>query len=174
MEETRSYDSFPIWIVILCGLATISVYAVGAYVLAGFGILVPALYLLYCLWIEVRILRGSCVNCYYYGKLCGLGRGKLCSSLFKRGNPQRFAEKQASWSDVLPDFLVFVFPIAGGIVLLVRDFTWLLVAALAILVVLYLGGNAVTRGSLACKYCKQREIGCPAEKLFGGEAAPNK
>jgi hypothetical protein len=169
MEETRSYESFPIWIVIVCSLATISVYAVGAYVLAGFGMLAPALYLLYCLWIEGRILKGSCVNCYYYGKLCGLGRGKLCSFLFKRGNPQRFVEKQAFWFDVLPDFLVFVLPIVGGIILLIKDFTWPLVVALAILVVLYFGGNAITRGSFACKYCKQREMGCPAEKLFGGE-----
>jgi hypothetical protein len=22
------------------------------------------------------------------------------------------------------------------------------------------------RGQLACKYCKQRELGCPAEQLF--------
>jgi hypothetical protein len=49
----------------------------------------------------------------------------------------------------------------------VRDFTWLVVVMLAILVVLSLGGNAVVRGSFACKYCKQRQIGCPAEKLFG-------
>jgi hypothetical protein len=27
-------------------------------------------------------------------------------------------------------------------------------------------GNGLVRGSLACKYCKQREIGCPAEQLF--------
>jgi hypothetical protein len=22
------------------------------------------------------------------------------------------------------------------------------------------------RGSIACKYCKQRELGCPAEQMF--------
>jgi hypothetical protein len=44
----------------------------------------------------------------------------------------------------------------------------LLVTALAVLIALSFVGNAVLRGSFACKYCKQREIGCPAEKLFGG------
>jgi hypothetical protein len=52
---------------------------------------------------------------------------------------------------------------------MIRDFSWLLLITLAVLLILYLGGNAVTRGSFACKYCTQKEIGCPAEKLFAGE-----
>jgi hypothetical protein len=37
-----------------------------------------------------------------------------------------------------------------------------------ILALLLLGfmGNALVRGQLACRYCKQREIGCPATQLF--------
>jgi hypothetical protein len=27
-------------------------------------------------------------------------------------------------------------------------------------------GNAVVRSQLACRYCRQREIGCPAQRLF--------
>lgn len=153
-------------IVVLSNLVSISIYAIGAYILSGFGILFSILYLFYCLWVEIGVLRGSCVNCYYYGKVCGLGKGKLCSLLFEKGNPQKFVEKEISWSKMLPDFLVFVFPIVGGIVLLVIDFNWLLTAILAVLVILSFGGNAVIRGSFACKYCKQRKIGCPAEKAF--------
>lgn len=174
MEETKSYENFPLRIVLLSNLVALSIYAIGAYILAGFGILLAVLYLLYCLWIEIRVLRRSCVDCYYYGKVCGFGKGKLCSLLFKKGDPQKFVEKEISWSLILPDFMVFIFPIVGGIILLVRDFTWLLVAMLAIFVILYLGGNAVIRGRFACKYCKQREIGCPAEKLFSKEEVQNK
>ena len=170
MEETKSYERFPVWLALLANFVAISIYAIGARILAGFGILLPILYLLYCLWMEMRVLRESCVGCYYYGKVCGLGKGKLCSLLFKKGNPQKFIEKEVSWSKVLPDFMVFIFPFVGGVVLLIRDFTWLLVAMLAILVILSFAGNAVTRGSFACKYCKQREIGCPAEKLFRKES----
>jgi hypothetical protein len=68
---------------------------------------------------------------------------------------------------VVPDFLVFLVPIVGGVALLVRQFTWLLLGMLAILVMLSSVGNALVRGALACRYCKQRQIGCPAEKLFG-------
>ncbi len=124
------------------------------------------LYLCYCFWIEFRVLTRSCVDCYYYGKLCGLGKGKLCSLLFQKGDPRRFVEKEVSWAKLLPDFMIFVFPLVGGVVLLVRDFTWLLVAMLAALIILSSGGNAMIRGSFVCKHCRQRQIGCPAEEVF--------
>jgi hypothetical protein len=171
MQEKESFESFPLWIVILCGSITISIYALGAYVLAGFGILAVILYVLYCLGVEWMVLRRSCVDCYYYGKRCGLGRGRLCSVLLKKGDPRRFVDRHVSWADMLPDFLVAILPIAGGVVLSIRDFVWLRVAALALLVVLSFAGNAVSRGVLACRYCKQRDIGCPAANLFGGESA---
>lgn len=174
MEPTKTYEKFPVWIVLLSNLVAVSIYTIGAYILAGFGILFAVLYLLYCLWIELKVIRGSCVDCYYYGKVCGFGKGRLCTILFKKGDPQRFVDKEISWSSILPDFLVFIFPVIGGIILLVRGFSWLLVTMLAFVVVLYLGGTAVIRGTFACKYCKQKEIGCPAEKLFGKEEIRNK
>ncbi|RZN37037.1 MAG: hypothetical protein EFT35_07065 [Methanophagales archaeon ANME-1-THS] len=169
MEAPKTYDNFPAWIAILSNLVSLSIYTLGAYILAGFGILFAILYLLYCLWLEVQILRKSCVDCYYYGKVCGLGKGKLCPLLFKQGDPKKFVEKEVTWAQILPDFMVFIIPLVGGIILLVRDFTWLLVALLIILGILAFGGTALIRGSFACKYCKQREIGCPAEQLFGGK-----
>ena len=174
MEETKTYEKFPVRIVLLSNLVAISIYAIGAYILAGFGIVFAVLYLFYCLWIELKVPRRSCVDCYYYGKVCGFGRGRLCSTLFKKGDTQRFVEKEISWSSILPDFMVFIFPVIGGIILLLSGFSWLLVTMLAFVVVLYLGGNAVIRGTFACKYCKQREIGCPAEKLFRKEEIRNK
>ena len=55
---------------------------------------------------------------------------------------------------------------AGDIILLIRDFSWATMIMLAILVALASGGTAFIRGSLLCKYCEQRKIGCPAAKLF--------
>jgi len=115
---------------------------------------------------EILILKKSCVNCYYYGRLCGFGRSKLCALLFKQGNPQKFAEREATWLDILPDFLIMIFPVVGCIISLILNFNVLPLILLIVLVLLYLIGNAVIRGSITCKYCKQRELGCPANKLF--------
>jgi hypothetical protein len=170
MKEKDTYESYPVPIVILAVLVSISVYTIGAYILFGLGIWFFIAYILYCIWMEFRLLKYSCVNCYYYGKLCGLGRGILCPILFKKGEPQRFGETEISWRDLVPDFLVSILPAIGGIFILIRGFSWLILLLLVVLLVLSFGGNAIIRGSFACKYCKQREIGCPAERLFSKES----
>ena len=151
---------------LVCDLVSIGLYVTGVLILSGFGIWVTVLYLILCLGLEYRVLRASCVNCYYYGKWCGFGKGKLCSVLFKKGDPQLKARMSASWRDILTDFLVVLLPLVGGVVLLVQDFSWLLVIALAVLVGLAFGGTGYIRGSIACKHCKQRDIGCPAIQFF--------
>lgn len=166
MEKPKPYERFPMPIVFLSNLLSISIYAIGIYILAQCGIWWAVLYLAYCGWFEVKLLWHSCVNCTYYDKVCGFGKGKLCAMLFKKGDPQKFAEKEFKWLDLLPDFLVSIFPLIGGIVLLIMDFNWIILILLIVLLVLTSGGNAFIRGSYACKYCKQKELGCPAEKLF--------
>jgi hypothetical protein len=157
------------WIVIVSNFVGVSIYLMGASILAGFGLWLSGLYLLYGLGLELRLLQGHCVHCYYYGKICGFGKGKLCSWIFKQGDPRKFTAAHLSWTTMLPDFLVMLWPALGGIILLVQDFTWLLLGMLVMLVALSLSGNTIVRGSFTCKYCRQKELGCPAAKLFGRE-----
>lgn len=169
--QAQVYESYPAGIVLLANALSAAIYAVGAYILAGFGPWAVGGYLVYCLWAESRVLRMSCVNCYYYGKWCGLGRGKVCAWLFDRGDPARFASRTISWWDIVPDFFVSLLPFVAGIILLIEGWSWVLLALLVALVALTFGGNAFVRGSCLCNHCKQRELGCPAEKLFGGNRA---
>ena len=133
------------------------------------NILFAALYVVYIFGLEIRLLAKSCKYCYYHGKLCAFGKGKCSALFFRKGKPENFLKTEITMKDIIPDFLTFIFPLIGGIVVLLSNFSWLVVVLLAILVILGFGGNAVVRGSFACKYCKQREIGCPAEKLFNRE-----
>lgn len=165
MEYPKTYENFPLYVVFLSNLFSISIYFIGAYILAGFGLLFSFIYLIYCLGLEIRLLKESCVNCYYYGKTCGFGKGKLCSSFFKKGNPQKF-DKEISWHEMIPDFLVVIIPVIGGVIILINNFNWFILIIMIILFLLFFGGNAVIRGQFACKYCKQREMGCPADRLF--------
>ena len=166
MKEITAYERFPLSIVLLSNGLAIAIYAIGLYIMAQCGLVWAVLYLLYCGWIEMRLLRYSCVNCYYYDKVCAFGKGKLSALLFKKGDPQKFAKKEVKWIDLVPDILVLVFPLIGGIALLVTDFNWIILILLIVLIVLSSGGNAFVRGSYACKFCKQKEFGCPAEKFF--------
>jgi hypothetical protein len=166
MAETKTYENFPIRMSLMSILLTGSIYITGALILTGYGVALAALYILYCAGVEFRILKKSCVNCYYYGKNCGIGKGRLCSALFKKGYPSKFAEATVSRADLVPDFLVTIFPLGGGIVLLIRNFSFGLAALVALIILLGTVGNYLVRGSYACRFCKQREIGCPAERLF--------
>jgi len=130
VQESAGFERFPLWIVVLSNLVSLSIYALGATILTGLAPWLSILYVLYCLWLEIRVLQKSCADCYYYGKVCGFGKGKLCALLFKQGSPQRFVEKQVSWADVLPDFGVSVFPLIGGIVRLIVGFSWPVVIAM--------------------------------------------
>lgn len=170
MDDTVRYERFPTQLVALAILLSLSTYAIGAYILAGFGLWVAILYLLYCLAIELNVVRRSCVSCYYYGKVCCFGKGKLCALMFKKKEPRTFTERKITMLDLLPDMLVGVIPILGGIVLTVKDFSWLILALTGAVVVLSFGGTAVLRGRFACKYCKQRDLGCPAQDLFEKKA----
>ena len=168
MQATVRYDSYPWWIVLMSSAHAVAIYALGAIVLSSLTIWLVAPYLLLCLWLEVQVLRKSCRNCYYYGKTCGLGKGRLCALLFAPGDPQRFVDRVVTWADMLPDLLVVLLPLAGGTVSLILRFSWLHLLLLAALLALSFAGNALIRGSLVCKHCVQAELGCPALGLLGG------
>lgn len=166
MKESKYYEEYPPWIILFSNIVSVAIYAIGAFVMYRIGIVWLVLYILYIVLLEMRLLRKSCVNCYYYGKNCAFGKGKLSCLFFKKGNPAEFSKQQITWKDILPDFMVSVVPLVAGIVLLIMDFEWLFALLLLALLLLTFIGNGFIRGSLACRYCKQREIGCPAERLF--------
>ena len=128
-------------------------------------------FVLYIAWLEIRLLRRSCVNCYYYGKVCAFGKGKVSCLFFKKGDTNKFKQDKITWKDMVPDVMVSLIPIVTGIVLLVTDFNWLILSMVLLLLLLSSIGNGLIRGSLACKYCKQRESGCSAEQLFNKNKA---
>ncbi len=67
---------------------------------------------------------------------------------------------------MVPDLLAFIIPLLAGIILILQKFTWVIPVLVAALFLLSFPGTAYVRTKLACRYCKQREIGCPAERLF--------
>ena len=161
-----SYENYPFWMIVLANAVSLSIYIIGLFILAQLGIIFAVLYLAYCFWVEISLYRGSCINCHYYGKFCGFGKGRICAYLFPKGDPKKFIERKLTWKDIIPDFLVFIFPLLGGIVLLILQFNWIILAAIIVIIFLSFMGNAFIRGSFSCKYCKQRELGCPASQLF--------
>jgi hypothetical protein len=166
MQEPGCRENYPVAIVIVSNLVSFLIYGIGAYVLYSFGLIWVIGYVLFILILEFRVMGWHCVDCYYYGKTCAFGKGQVSRIIFSRGRPERFNQKTMSWKDIVPDFLVFIIPILAGILLLIQEFTWLIFGLIIVLFLLGFLGNALVREHLACRCCKQREIGCPAAQLF--------
>jgi hypothetical protein len=166
METAKTHDNFPLWIVFLSGLFSFLIYLSGFIITSSLNWSAAVLYLVFILVLEYRLLSKHCVNCYYYGRTCGFGKGRISSLLFKRGDPAKFCEKSFSWKDMIPDLLVSLIPLLIAIALLIIRFNFIILSATIVLIALTTAGNGFIRGNLTCKYCKQREIGCPAEQLF--------
>ena len=166
MKNIKSYENFPLWIPFIAILISIISYVIGAIILSGFGILFTILYILYCVSMELMIIFRSCKNCWYYGKICGLGKGKITPLFVKGGDTKKFADRDISMVQMIPDFLVVILPLLGGIILLILNFSILVLSLMIVIIVLFFGGVAFVRGTFACKYCKQKDIGCPAYEIF--------
>jgi hypothetical protein len=159
------YENYPFTIILISNLFQFCVYFIGAFIISQIGYFWLIPYFAYILFLEFKLLKTSCVNCYYYGKRCAFGKGKISSIFFKKGN-ELFCQRKITWKNILPDFLVSIIPFTIGIILLILNFNWLNLGLIILLVLLSSFGNGFIRSSLACKYCKQKELGCPAEKLF--------
>lgn len=160
------FENYPFWIPLISMALLLAIYALGAALFYRLGMVWVALYLSFCLWAEWRVLAKSCAHCYYYGKLCAFGKGVLCARLFRRQNPEAFTHRKTTWLDILPDFFVLLLPILAGIAILFRHFNWMVLAQIVLLILLGFPATGAVRGQLACRHCRQRELGCPAQRLF--------
>ncbi|MBN2371257.1 MAG: hypothetical protein JXO72_12305 [Vicinamibacteria bacterium] len=160
------FESYPSWAVALSNGLSLSIYALGSVIVARLGWGFLAAYLVFLAYLEVHLLARGCVHCTYYGRACFSGKGLVASWLFKRGDPSRFASRKFTWLSLLPDMLVVLIPLGAGLFLSIRRFDWLLLSLMVGLIILAFPGNGCVRGRLACRYCRQRELGCPAEELF--------
>jgi hypothetical protein len=166
METTKRYENFPAGIVLLSNLVTLTIYGLGLLVIFRVGIIFALFYLLYILILEYRLIRYHCTSCYYWGKTCGFGKGQLSSLFFKKGEVSWFCSKKMTWKDMIPDLLVSLIPLVTGIVLLILKFDLVLLAALLLLLILTTMVTGFIRGKMTCMFCRQRDLGCPADSLF--------
>jgi hypothetical protein len=174
METKKAYDNFPAGIVILSNLVAILIYGLGFFITLRLGWVAAVLFLLFVLILEYRLISKHCVDCFYWGKTCGFGKGRASAMFFKKGHTSKFCEKEISWKEMVPDFLVTLIPLVTGIIFLFIKFSFLLLTATVLLTTLATIGNGYIRGSLTCKFCKQKEFGCPAEKMFSRANERNK
>jgi hypothetical protein len=166
MEGNLKYDNYPFWIIALSNTVSLLIYGLGFIIMFRLGWAVSFLYLFYIIILDYRLLKNHCTNCYYWGKNCGFGKGRLSSCFFKKGDISKFCSNEMTWKDMVPDLLISLIPFLAGIVLVIIKFDYVLLIVMILLMLLSTTGNGFIRGNLTCRYCKQKGLGCPADKLF--------
>lgn len=173
MDPIKKEGNYPAGTVILSNLVSLAIYVLGFLILLKAGLVFALIYLLYILFFEYRLIRYHCPDCYYYGKTCGFGRGRISAWFFKKGDPSKFCAARMTWKDMIPDLLIILIPFIAGIILLIIKFDLLLLLAMVIILFCATAGNSFVRGKLTCAYCKQGETGCPAQTLFNNKDKEN-
>lgn len=166
MKKQASLKQYPWTVPALANGASAATVAIGFYLMSRFGLLFAFLYLGLCLFLEYRLIRNHCVDCFYYGKVCAFAKGWVCRLFFKKGKAQKFKKIRITPKDLLADFLVFLIPLAAGIIGLFISFGLFRLLLILILILLNTCGNSLIRGKLACGPCRQRTLGCPAVEFF--------
>jgi len=73
---------------------------------------------------------------------------------------------QPSHIILIPDFLVSLIPLAAGVYIIIRSFSLYILGLIIVLLILAFPLTGYIRGSIACKFCRQKEDGCGAIQLF--------
>jgi len=118
------------------------------------------IYLVVAVTLVFLVLRWLvCTNCYYYGKWCPIGWGKLAALLFKQGSIEKFSKSPGVKLAPVVYGLLSLVPLILVIIALVKEFTApkIIVLVLLLAVSYY---SAVGNRKKSCANCKMRLI-CP-------------
>ncbi len=157
----NGFEEYPYSIVISQNLFFLLYFGTGFAGMLSLKIFeIPLISILYAIFIVVMLLfvlrKHLCTNCYYYGKRCSTGWGKLSSLMFKEksGNYELGIKlANITWA------LATLTPIIGIIISLFINFSGYKLALLLLFVVLTPVNFLFHKNS--CKRCKLRNI-CPA------------
>lgn len=159
------YQSYPTYLVVLNVLEVVAALAVGTIVIGQLGLWAVLGYALVGLLAVVLCLAFGCTRCYYYGRVCGTGLGKIAALMFKKREEEEFGKSLSqtlSWTLV---GVVLLLPIAAGLVSLREGFSlprllWL-AAFLGLMIAI-----VVTHSRSACKHCQEaKERRCTLGRL---------
>ncbi len=155
-HEGREF--FPRWWIVLENIGFILNWGIGFVLLLPFKYnevpVVSWLYLVILIIVQFLLKKHNCSSCYYYGRWCHLGWGKLTCLLFKQdsGNPETGMKLAISYILQLP--VILIAAIAAGCL---YGFNFISVILLIIFVILNLLQGVILRKK-GCEVCKARFI----------------
>jgi hypothetical protein len=163
-KETRLYEKgleeYPVAGAIIGNMVMIIWIALGAVGCWFFYPLIGLIYFVFALVMIYVILRKLvCPNCYYHGKCCHIGWGKLSAFMFKKGDIEDFPTSIGLKVAPLTYGLLTLIPLILIVISIFQEF--LVSKAVILFILLAISFYSGTFGrKKACTVCKMRLI-CP-------------
>jgi len=159
-EEIRIYEQgleeYPKASVILGNLAMILWIALGTIACWFLYPLVAWIYLAFALVMVGIVLRKLlCTNCYYYGKWCGIGWGKLSALFFKKGDVEGFNTSIGQKLAPLTYGILSLIPLILIVISIFHEFTISKIVVLLLLLLVSFYSGTFSRKK-ACAKCKMK------------------
>lgn len=169
-EPNRIYhkgrESFPIAIVIKNNIVILLWLILGT---IGCWFISPAIATAYLLigssMIYVVLRKLVCTNCYYYGKLCHTGWGKLAALIFKKGDISKFKESIGVKIAPVTYGALSLIPLIMIVISMHYKFTLYKLIVFGLIFGLSIESGIFSR-RISCANCKMRNIcpGCAVKK----------
>ena len=154
----QGLEEYPIRYVVTGNLAIALWIGLGTFISWTFHPIAGWLYLIFAVVMVVFVLRKLlCTNCYYYGKRCSMGWGKVSAWLFKKGRIKHFNKGSSQSFGIATYNILTIVPVILIIVSMVLDFEIIKVAALALFLTAYFWKGKVVYKK-ACSQCKMRFV----------------
>jgi hypothetical protein len=151
-------ETYPRGVIIARWIILTLAFVLGVFILYRIKPTIGIIYVLYALYALTLVLPLSrCVNCFYFGRACNTGWGKVAGYLYGKGDESRY-EEHYGYAIFL--HLLWMVPVLASFFKLITEKSlFYLLFFLVYLLVLWL--EKVGLKKLACRRCHQRDF-CPA------------
>jgi hypothetical protein len=156
-------ENYPFKIICVSATLTIISYFLGTLVFYVINPFLALVFLLLAISTIVVSMKLRCTHCYYFGKYCNFGLGKLTAKFFNKGDPDEFSSSNKVVPTAILSFGTMILPVIAGIGLIILDFSLVTLSLLLIYIVFGILPNFFVRGNF-CDKCVQGQLGCPTYK----------
>ncbi|UCG04574.1 MAG: hypothetical protein JSW11_11450 [Candidatus Heimdallarchaeota archaeon] len=161
VTKEQRLENYPIKIVCSSVTLTVISYLLGTLVLYVLHPFLGILYLLLAVSTIIVSMKLRCSYCYYLGKYCNFGLGKLAALFFKKGISREFQNPKKVISTAILSFGTMLLPVITGFGLILFSFSLINFSLLLVYILFGILPGFLVRGNF-CDKCIQGQLGCPA------------
>lgn len=154
----KGLEEYPLSVVLIENIVLALWIVLGTIFVSQISVIIGLIYIACALIVILVVMRKLlCTHCYYYGKRCHVGWGKISSILYDKGNLDEFST--CVGQKIAPIFfgLLALIPMIFGSISLLKNF----MISKLILMILLLGtilySSIVTRKE-SCGKCKMKNV----------------